>query len=107
VKRDGARRLRAIFAGSHPGGAGAPSGTTTSPCQELADDLGSYRPLTGKQGPALDERRNWRAERRPRVFGREPKGLRFSARHPLKARAPARRGKETACPSLAGRTPMG
>ncbi len=23
----------------HPGGTGAPPGTTTSPCQELADDL--------------------------------------------------------------------
>ena len=29
------------FAAKHPGGAGAPSGTTRSPCQELADDLGS------------------------------------------------------------------
>ena len=37
-----------------------------------------------KRGRRVANHRNWRAERRPRVFGREPKGLRFSARHPLR-----------------------
>ena len=50
---------------------------------------------SGKQGPAPDKRRCWRAERRPRAARHEPYGLRFSARHPLKLRAPsARRGEE-------------
>ena len=31
------RRLRASFASSHSGGAGAPPGVTRDPCQELAD----------------------------------------------------------------------
>jgi hypothetical protein len=44
----------------HSGGIGAPPGATTSPCQELADDLGFALPafglverdaLTGKRGP--------------------------------------------------------
>ena len=44
----------------HSGGAGAPPGSTTRPCQELADDLGVPLPasgllerdaLTGKRGP--------------------------------------------------------
>ena len=104
MKRDGVWRPRVWFAAKHSGGAGAPSGATTSPCQELADDLGSHRPLTGKQGPAPDKRRCWRAEKRPRAARYEPYGLRFSARHPLVLRgqtkqspgAQPRRGKETA-----------
>jgi hypothetical protein len=74
---------------SHPGGAGAPPGPITRSCQELADDLGvallafgllerfddalpasglfERDVLTGKRGPALNNRRDWRAERRPRV----------------------------------------
>jgi hypothetical protein len=32
---------------SHSGGAGAPPGTTKSPCQELADDLGVALPASG------------------------------------------------------------
>jgi hypothetical protein len=35
--RSGVRRLRASFASSHSGGAGAPPGVTRDPCQELAD----------------------------------------------------------------------
>ena len=54
----------------HPGGIGAPPGTTMSPCQELADDLGVALPasglferdaLTGKRGPVLARRRKWHA----------------------------------------------
>ena len=41
------RRLRASFATRHSGGAGAPPGITTNPCQELADDLGVALPASG------------------------------------------------------------
>jgi hypothetical protein len=63
----------------HSGGIGTPPGTTRSPCQELADDLGIALPafgllerdsLTGKRGPVAGDVRDWRAERRPR--GHEP-----------------------------------
>ena len=37
--RDRMRRLRAWFAATHPGGAGAPPGTTMSPREELADGV--------------------------------------------------------------------
>ncbi len=37
MRRSGMRRLRASFASSHSGGAGAPLGTTKSPRQELAE----------------------------------------------------------------------
>jgi hypothetical protein len=37
---DGMRRPRAGFADRPPGGAGAPPGVTTDPCEELADDPG-------------------------------------------------------------------
>jgi hypothetical protein len=49
-----------LVATRHSGGIGAPPGTTRSPCQELADDLGVALPafgllerdsLTGKRGP--------------------------------------------------------
>ena len=36
-RRDEVRRPRASFALRHSGGVGAPPGTTTSPCQELAE----------------------------------------------------------------------
>ena len=64
-----------LVATRHPGGIGAPPGTTRSPCQELAD-----RPAivgNGKRGPVLQKtpqiacpiasllERMWRAERRP------------------------------------------
>ncbi len=39
MRRDEARRPRAGFADRHPGGAGAPPGSTKRPRQELADDL--------------------------------------------------------------------
>jgi hypothetical protein len=54
----------------------------TSPCQELADDLGwlrhrahawsSMTALIGKRGPMLDRRRDWRAERRPPCPATDP-----------------------------------
>ncbi len=45
-RRDGVRRPAGFVATKHSGGTGAPPGTTTSPCQELADDLISRdRPL--------------------------------------------------------------
>ena len=37
----GAAPAGPVSQAGHPGGAGAPSGATRSPCQELADDLGS------------------------------------------------------------------
>ena len=76
----------------HPGGAGAPPGSTTRPCQELADDREVYSKrdpslsrgeririkrrdgpaghLRRKRGPAPLNHRDWRAERRPRVLPR-------------------------------------
>ena len=94
------RRPRAIFAGSHPGGAGAPPGSTTRPCQELADiwmgAIGLW-PIergvqSGKRGPAPNEHRDWRAERRPPLpSGSGTIGLRLSARHPRKPGRIARR----------------
>jgi hypothetical protein len=60
-RRDGVRRpAGSCTQHEHSGGIGAPPGTTRSPCQELADDLGVALPasgllerdaLTGKRGP--------------------------------------------------------
>jgi hypothetical protein len=84
-----------FVATKHSGGIGAPPGTNTSPCQELAD-----RPAVagnGKRGPMPETtakkhalpafgllERVWRAERRQRVSARrhELPDLRFSARQP-------------------------
>jgi hypothetical protein len=64
----------------HPGGVGAPPVPITRPCQELADDLDVALPafgllerdvLTGR-GPPPNNRRFWRAERRPRAARHEP-----------------------------------
>ena len=50
----------------HSGGAGAPSGTTTGPCQELADDRSIA--TVGESGArSAEQTPPWRAERRPRV----------------------------------------
>jgi hypothetical protein len=38
---------------------------------------------SGKQGPVPDKRRHWRAERRLRVFGREPMACAFRRATPL------------------------
>ncbi len=55
-RRDGVRRPAGFVATKHSGGTGAPPGTTTSPCQELADDLGvalnTQRP-NPKRGPVF------------------------------------------------------
>jgi len=48
--RDGARRPRVFLAIRHSGGAGAPPGSTTRPCQELADDRLAYP----KRDPSVD-----------------------------------------------------
>ena len=47
MRRGEVRRLRVWFAAKHSGGAGAPPGTTKSPCQELADDLDVALPAFG------------------------------------------------------------
>ena len=68
------RRLRASFASSHSGGAGAPPGGTTASCQELADtdvaragDLFVPRQsIRAKRGPASHKRCRWCAGRRLR-----------------------------------------
>jgi hypothetical protein len=46
--RDGARRPRVEFAARHSGGIGAPPGSTTRPCQELADDLSALKQAEGR-----------------------------------------------------------
>ena len=90
-----------LVATRHPGGSGAPSGTTRSPCQELADSLrrNSIRPSTDKAGPGAGDVRDWRAARRPACRkARAIRILRFSARHPPSYPGRrARRGKENAC----------
>ncbi len=60
-RRDGVRRpAGSCTQHGHSGGTGAPPGTTTSPCQELADDLGvalkTQRPNL-KRGPVFANRR--------------------------------------------------
>jgi hypothetical protein len=45
------RRLRAGLVTPHSGGAGAPPGVTTDPCQELADAMRSFRRMEAKRGP--------------------------------------------------------
>ena len=118
-RRAGGMRCGACGPGSQakaPGRLGAPSGLTTKPCQELAD-----RPALRRQrkaGPAADQRRVWRAERRPPWSVRiaDTIGLRFSARRSplilrraegpsskdrgiaLKLRTLTRRGKDLSCP---------
>ena len=80
-----------LVATRHSGGIGAPSGTTRSPCQELAEGSADAfaRADRTKAGPVAGDVRDWRAERRP---PRSQKGswtligLRFSARHPPQSR---------------------
>jgi hypothetical protein len=83
VRRGEVRRLRALLALKHSGGAGAPSGTITSPRLEQADDLDVALPAFGlferelrswprpqtrcpnrKAGPGAVKSPPWRAERR-------------------------------------------
>jgi hypothetical protein len=97
--RCGARGL--VSQDLHSGGAGAPPGTNTRPCQELADIRGILLMPDKKRGPALDKRCCGapRGARRGPVEGsRTPLVLRLSARHsPLgerlqQTRADSRRG---------------
>ena len=73
-KRDRMRRPRAWFAATHPGGAGAPPGTTMSPCEELADGRGALlgTPLKARPGAGRKTPR-WSAGRRaPLARGAPP-----------------------------------
>ena len=67
IERSEVRRLRASFASLHPGGAGAPPGTITSPCQELADAMRSFRRMEAKRGPAPEGERRWTVRREAAV----------------------------------------
>src|SRR5665647_2011232 len=92
-----ARRPRAWFAATHSGGAGAPPGDTTIPCQELADGWPSVLPearnprspkgtplakpqgrakrRVRKRGPALSRRRDGAPSgERPSHRTRPPQG---------------------------------
>ncbi len=51
------QRLRASFASSHSGGAGAPPGVTRDPCQELADRMWRARETSGPWQNILREAR--------------------------------------------------
>jgi hypothetical protein len=110
----------------HPGGAGAPPGTTTGPCQELADCPATDPPVaesgarcvtqkTPRRKHALRRSREcaffgalslrylsacWRAERRPPypATDTDTKGLRFSARRPLHALRSFERREDLSCP---------
>jgi hypothetical protein len=62
------RRLRAWFAATHSGGAGAPPGTTMSPREELADDPGwntrtKARPGAGRRTPLMERRKATRSRK--------------------------------------------
>jgi len=59
VRRDEARRPRVWFATRHPGGAGAPPGSTTRPCQELADDRQVSDPRVSTLGPNAGPQRHF------------------------------------------------
>jgi hypothetical protein len=95
-----------LVATRHPGGTGAPPGTTRSPRQELARSEPArcrYRQAGSAAVNAANSMRSrlrceggffecaiasllervWRAERRPRAARHELSALRFSARHPL------------------------
>jgi len=58
--RDGVRRLRGLYATSHSGGVGAPTGATTSPRQELAGRSRTDSPGL-KRGPVPKRRRKLHA----------------------------------------------
>ena len=96
---------------THPGGAGAPPGTTMSPCEELADGgplrpvrgLGravdpegaaNSRPEAGRNGPR--KARPGAAVKTPRVARREAPHLRKEVRHTKDGRA-AWRATSLAC----------
>ena len=59
------RRPRASLVSLHPGGAGAPPGTTKSPCEELADGVGESRTESAvpvpKENAAMERRKAQRA----------------------------------------------
>jgi len=104
------------LARKHPGGSGAPPGTTRSPCQELAEICSRAQagqrpiaPRTKKSGTrcrmdaANDVRsmmRMWRAARRPPCPATDTDaiGLRLSARHPPSELAGAPRRDALSCP---------
>ena len=92
----------------HSGRRRAPPGSTTRPCQELADDprvytkrrlsplssvdaetrnpngtIGQRRGISGESGAGAGNDRDWRAARRLRAARHEPRIMRLSARHPL------------------------
>src|SRR4029079_13439963 len=89
-----------LVATRHPGGSGAPPGTTRSPCQELAEgSADAFARADGtKERPAAGDVRDWRAARRPRAARHELSDLRFAARHPPSCPGRLkRRGEEPAC----------
>jgi hypothetical protein len=133
----GARGAR--FAASHPGGTGAPPGSNTRPCQELADDLPacvskradrkarpggiaqksprnehapSWQQVRGvclRCAAASLQMRVWRAGRRlpyP-ATDTDTKGLRFSARRPLRPRAARGRASSRASRSFRAARSLG
>ena len=91
-----------LVATRHPGGIGAPSGATRSPCQELADgSVGAFdaRRTGRKQGPMPENAAAIGAPRGARV----PQGTShkdfalFGAPSPSHSGRVTRRGKEPAC----------
>ena len=89
-----------LVATRHSGGSGAPSGTTRSPCQELADvsRRKSFPTLELKQGPVPENAVIGAPEgaRVPQGTSHKDFAL-FGAPSPLKLRTRTRRGKESAC----------
>ena len=103
-----------LVATRHSGGSGAPSGTTRSPCQELADgSVGAFdaRRTGRKQGP-LPETSAIGAPRGARVpQGTSHRILRLSARHPPSSRTrdASRQGERMSVrplPQLPGAPPI-
>ena len=103
------RRLRAGFVPPLPGGAGAPPGDTTVPCQELADGWPLQPPeargSAAQKGPVPESRRrNERppkarpgAENRKNAAGGAPRGARAPARSAARCRRPRLSARHSPC----------
>jgi hypothetical protein len=66
----GVWRPRPCLASTAPGGAGAPPGTTKSPCREPADAMRSIGRMEAKRGPAPQGKRHDGAPGGARMFAR-------------------------------------
>jgi len=107
-RRNGMRRPRPCFAGTAPGGVGAPPGGTMASCREPADDpsLRRTKARPDVEQDAAMERRTARCPRRtPRARRADVTLVRRPALHPL--RTPRGRRSKEAYPAPANNTGAG